>query len=460
MKILLFISFGFISLNLLAQKHTFDVLSFTPPKGWSKETKEGIISYTKANNTKKTWCRINIFKSTASKGNIQTDFASEWTELIEKTCKATDSAQAGDITELKGWKVKTGIGKFTFNNAGAISILTTFSGFGKCASVVALTNSETYLPEIEKMLASADLKKTAANDVITSPVKPVQPSVTKKDGYTFTTTNFDDGWTSVAMEDWVEVTKGNITLLIHYPNKTTNEYIPDGNKALLIAWDNVVAPRYSNLKNFKTAYINTSDYPHLAMGSAVENAGGKEVFIVFFRQGKTGWLEFVSPDKKSFIQSFKFDPETIQWNSESDLLKPLAQMASYNKFAVAASDFSGTWTSDFSALHDMYNIYTGNYAATTINQSKETFNFSGNGTYSWHLIVVSGYVGNAKFNQAKSNGKITVVNNWQVSCSDIEGKPKKYYAYFSCIKGARLLNLLDADYPGTGMYTVYGLKTK
>jgi hypothetical protein len=29
--------------------------------------------------------------------------------------------------------------------------------------------------------------------------------------------------------------------------------------------------------------------------------------------------------------------------------------------------------------------------------------------------------------------------NWQITCSDIEGKPRTYAAYFSCIKGFRLL---------------------
>jgi hypothetical protein len=38
----------------------------------------------------------------------------------------------------------------------------------------------------------------------------------------------------------------------------------------------------------------------------------------------------------------------------------------------------------------------------------------------------------------------------------IENKPGTYNAFFSCIKGARILNLLDADSPGSGIYTRYG----
>ncbi|MBL7708732.1 MAG: hypothetical protein JNJ86_06645, partial [Chitinophagaceae bacterium] len=83
--------------------------------------------------------------------------------------------------------------------------------------------------------------------------------------------------------------------------------------------------------------------------------------------------------------------------------------------------------------------------------------FGAGSTYNWKLLVVNGMVGNMKFNQVKSAGKFSVPNNWQVHFSDIEGKPQKYHAFFSCIKGARILNLLNAEYPGSGIYTQYGL---
>jgi hypothetical protein len=139
-------------------------------------------------------------------------------------------------------------------------------------------------------------------------------------------------------------------------------------------------------------------------------------------------------------------------------MKPLSQMTTYNKFAVAASDFTGTWTSDFTGVQQLYHVYTGNYAGMNINQSNEEFVFGAGGTYNWKLLVVNGMVGNMKYNQVKSTGKLTVLNNWQVSCSSIEGRPKKYHAFFSYIKGARLLHLLDANAPGSGIYTIYGKK--
>jgi hypothetical protein len=291
--------------------------------------------------------------------------------------------------------------------------------------------------------------------VQTQTSQPAAPA--RKSSFRFTTTNFDDGWTSTEQEDWVEAVKGQIKVLIHYPKEGTI-FPADPEPLTNAAWNILVAQRYSSMKSYKTAYISTYDRPYLGMGYAVEKASGKQVFVLLFRQGNSGWLEFIAPDKNSFIQQFKFDPETIKWDSESDLLKPLAQMVSYNKFAVAESDFSGTWTSDFTGVQQLYSVYTGNYAGMNINQSNEEFVFGAGSSYSWRLLVVNGMVGNIKYANVKSAGNFSVPNNWQIHFSKIESGAKTYNAYWSSIKGARLLHLLDANTPGSGIPTVYGKK--
>jgi len=305
------------------------------------------------------------------------------------------------------------------------------------------------LPGGEQLLP-VELQKQPVKGSVVQPATSVTNS-----GFKFTTTNFDDGWTSVVQEDWVEVTKGSTRVLLHYPKEGTI-FPADPEPLTNAAWNILVAPRYSNLKNYKTSYISTYNRPYLGMGYATEKATGKNVFIVFFRQGDSGWLEFISLDKNSFIQQFKFDPETIKWDSESNLMVPLLNMTGYNKFAVAASDLKGKWTSDFTGIQQLYNVYTGAYAGMNMNQSNEEFIFTGN-TYNWKLLVVNGMVGNAKYTEVKSAGQFTVPNNWQVHFTKIESKVRTYHAFWSCIKGARVLNLLPVDAPGTGIYEKYGL---
>lgn len=455
-KIFLFCIFCIPATLCLAQNKTFDLVEYVlpksaPGKAWKEEATGNITSYTTTNNKNGTWCRISVVKSTVSKGNIDADFKSEWKELVVKNYKPTDTAQINEVTEANGWQIKLGSAKFKFNNKDAMVMLTTASGFERCVSIIIATNSQDYLNDIQGFLENVELAKLKS----TPGINNNQTVQTKSNSFQFTTSNFDDGWTSTVQEDWVEVKKGKIKVLLHYPKEGT-VFPADPEPLTNAAWNILVAPRYSNLKNYRTAYISTYNRPYLGMGYATENSTGKEVFVVLFRQGE-GWIEFITPDKNTFVQQFKLDPETVKWDTDSDLMIPLANMKTYNRFAVAASDFKGKWTSDFTGIQQLYNVYTGNYAGMNTHQSSIIFDFKEGNTYYWKLLAVNGMVGNLKFDQVESTGTFSVPNNWQLKCSKIEKGPKLYHAFWSCIKGARILNLLDAEYPGSGIYTQYGL---
>jgi len=450
-KIILF-CFCLSAITSIAQKQTYDLVSYLPPVGWKREVKSNMTVYTLTNNKKSSWCQVFIVKSTTSKGSAEADFESEWQELVVKSYHPSGTPQSEGAKELDGWKIKMSVGKFLFNRRDAVVLLTTASGYDRCMSIVAIMNSEDYNTAVSKLLESVEMvKPSAKTSLAQTNTIPVGDNK-----FVFSTTNFDDGWKSTVQEDWVEAAKGNIRVLLHYPKEGTI-FAADPAPLINAAWDILVAPRYSNLKNYKTAYIMTYDRPYLGMGYATENATGKNVFIVLFRQGGSGWIEFIAPNKNSFIQQYKFDPETIQWDSNSDLMIPLANMISYNKFAVAASDFKGKWTSDFTGIQQLYNVYTGQYAGMNVNQSNEEFTFNTGNSYNWKLLVVNGMVGNTKYTEVKSAGQFTVPNNWQIAFSKIETRARTYHAFWSCIKGARILNLLPSEAPGSGIYTKYGL---
>lgn len=446
-------------IDTLAQNQTFDFTTFTPPAGWKKNISESTIQFTKEDNIKGTYCAISLFKAVPGTADSKKNFDATWETVVKELVTVSAAPQMQPVAKEDGWEAQTGYAQFESEGNKGLVMLVTSSGFEKMVNIIILTNTDVYEKNITDFLESVSFNKsvtkTNTNNKVAPPInKPVVTPVTTS-GFTFSTTNFDDGWTSTVQEDWVEVTKGNVKVLLHYP-KAGTIFPADPDPLTTAAWNILVAPRYSNLKNYKTSYINTYDRPYLGMGYATDNTSSKQVFILLFRQGSSGWLEFVTPDKNTFVQQYKFDPETIRWDSESDLLKPLAAMASYNKFAVAASDFKGAWTSDFTGVQQLYNVYSGQYAGMNINQSSQTFQFGAGNTYNWKILAVNGMVGAIKYGQAKSVGKFSIPNNWQIQFSDIEGKPKKYNAYFSCLKGARLLMLLDAQYPGSGIYTAFG----
>ena len=458
MKNLALVTLLFLTTSSLAQSsETFDLTTYTIPAEWKKNSdneNKDLTVYNITNNVKGTYCQVAIYKSTTSKGNLQADFDSEWQGLIVNTYKPSTKPELVPAASENGWQAQGGVAPFEFNNAQSIAMLVTMSGYGRCTSIVILTNTEDYQPQIEKFLESVSMKKleTPITTVVTPPTTtPTTPNVAaKSSGYKFNTINFDDGWTSTEQEDWVQVVKGNITVLIHYPNKNADAYNTDLLDGLKNAWNILVAPKYSTASNFEFKPISSWQSIEFAEADAVEKNTGKTVHVVLFKihysGGKGRYLEFITPDKKTFEQEFgPYHNTSYGWEN-------VEKMATYNRFAVSAEDLKGKWSSNFSGMTQYVNAYTGVSAGATAHSSVQNFIFGESNKYHWDISMASGMVGAMKFQSAKSEGTFTMLNNWQVKFSDIEGKPKTYDVYFSCIKGSRILSLSDTSYPG---YTDY-----
>jgi len=450
------------TLSFAQKRETFDLATYVIPTGWKKANEtNNVVSYAITNNLKGIYCQIGIYASTASKGSLQADFESEWQELIVNTYKPTAKPELVPTASENGWDAQGGVAPFDFSGAQSIAMLVTMSNHDKCMSIVILTNTEDFKADAEEFLDSVEPKKvetTSQPVTVTSTIPetktPLVSSTAIKNTFAFNTTNFDDGWTSTVQEDWIEVRKGNIKVLIHYPNKSADAYNSVLMDGLKNAWNILVAPRYSTASNFEFKPISGWQSIEFAEADAVENETNKSVHVVLFKMnysnGSGKYLEFITPDKITYEQEFGvYQQKSYGWEK-------VEAMANYNKFAVAATDLIGSWTSNYSGMIQYVNASTGLDAGANAHSSNESFEFMADNTYKWNIGVANGMVGNMKFESAKSAGKFSLPSNWQIYFSDLEGKPKTYNAYFSCLKGARLLWLEDSAY--TIGYTAYGKK--
>ncbi len=136
----------------------------------------------------------------------------------------------------------------------------------------------------------------------TVPAEPVKPTYQQASnaGFAFTTTNFDDGWTSSVQDDWVQVTKGNIKVLIHYPNKQADAYNSVVMDGLKNAWNVLVAPKYSSASNFEFKPLTNWEPIEFAEADMVEKSSGRQVHVVLFKKdynsGGGKYVEFITPD--------------------------------------------------------------------------------------------------------------------------------------------------------------------
>lgn len=435
-----------------AQTKKFDILSFTVPAKFKliEQNKRMIYQAKEAN----TFGQVQLWPAQQATTDPKVNFKSDWDFFAGTKYNMGEPAET-QTEKQNGWDIITGVGFAEVDGAKFIVSVSTFTQGDISWCAVTQFNDEKYAADIDKLLGSinADVTKfvrktnpqgnqTVNNNNSNNPGsnKPVS------NGFQFTTTNFDDGWVAIPQEDWVLATKGNIKVHIHYPNKLADEYHHDGDFRLKRDWDILVAPRYSNATNM---FFKDGDQffsrPNYASAEVTDNATGKRVYVVLYKRtyyNDNKYVEIIASNQAAFEAMFG-NYETNKANKTWDALNTLQEK---NKFAVAASDLKGTWTNNLSNAVSYVNVFTNTDLGMFTTSTSENFQFTGGGRYTWDLAAGNGWTGNVQFQTRESKGQVTVPDNWHVQFSDIEGKPRKYEAMFSCIKGLRILWLDGKPY--------------
>lgn len=138
----------------LAQKQTFDIVSYMPPKNWTENQGGGNISYSRIDGA--SWAQIAIYQHRNSEGNVQADFDKEWNELIASG-KAISPPEKTKPQASKGWTTMSGSGVWQYNGANVAGILTVYSNNSVCVSVLCNTTAQPYLKDYQSLIASLDI---------------------------------------------------------------------------------------------------------------------------------------------------------------------------------------------------------------------------------------------------------------------------------------------------------------
>lgn len=190
-----------ISVQAISQTETFDIVTYTPPKDWKKEARQGVVNYTNVNTTTGGFCVIAIYASTASTGDAQKDFKNEWKELVITPYKAEANPQS-EIQTTEGWEIVTGAANVKLDGTNVYIILTVFSGFGKTVSVRTSLNDQSYTAQLDALFASMELDKTKTATVNNNNSVPVTSGAAGKFGQMIYIT--PAGWSEKAYQNAVE----------------------------------------------------------------------------------------------------------------------------------------------------------------------------------------------------------------------------------------------------------------
>lgn len=450
--VLLLVGLGSIlSHAVYSQTQTFDIATFTPPQDWKRESVDFAASYIITNNKTGGWCRVAIYKSIGSSGDPLIDFKSEWNNLAAKDHEGIITPTP-ETTLEDGWTANSGVGKFIWQQKDAFILLNTISGYGKVLSITVTMNSDEFMKDVEKFLNSLELVKpegqVVTSNVPTGKQEPEQPILISgapgNQGISLSTTNFDDGWVAQPFADYVRVTKGNITVLLHYPIEITDELRNTGDVEGNL-FDRLMQPRYvvSNIRKYDNGgpcYFCVYFYE----ADVVEKSSGKKYyagFRVFTESGVSRCVEILSPSAQDFQQEFPTQEK-------------VEALRGYNKFAVSQKDLLGTWEESGGSYVNMYSTVTGAYAGMNSSSSADKFIFKNDGTYFSNHKGAFGMVGSMTFFDQKYNGSYTVTN-WDITATKrFEGKTDVFWAEFEAVRGGRVLHLTDKTASGIRYHLV------
>ena len=264
-------------------------------------------------------------------------------------------------------------------------------------------------------------------------------------GISISTTNFDDGWMATPQADWVQLTKNNIAVYLHFALTLPDELVSgDGDPILNYFWNLLIVPRYTITQVLKMpfdpyAYKRT----YFMEATATDNNTGQQVFLAFRIMIDNGIASCIE------IKTTTRDEYAIEFPN----LDKVAAMSGYNRFAISSTDNPGKWMESKGGFAQYYNVYNGNYAGMNAVSIQSQLTIGTDGQLLLEHKGAGGMVGNQQFFSEKYNGPYTMTN-WDISFTDQSGKQTSYHAFYQAVKNGRILYLQNKQYSGQEYFFV------
>ncbi|MET0464061.1 MAG: hypothetical protein ABW007_12945 [Chitinophagaceae bacterium] len=432
--------FTLCTVNTFSQKETYDLVSYTIPDKWQKQQHANGVQLSAGDEKKGSYSAIVILHSSPTTAAVQADFTNDWETLIKKTVTVSSAPAMLDPVENDGWKILTGTAPYTDGKSKGVAMLMTASGYDKKISILLISNTDVHQPAVQGFFESVDFIKP----VVQQPSPATQPiAATFRSSYKFTTTNFDNGWTATEQADGVQLTKGSVNALLHYPDDVTEKYYPYSEDAVKTCWAHLVAGRYATVSNLKIFAQSSAVYKPAKMAEAdvTDKATGRSLYVVLFQRGDSYWTELIAPDRNSFIKQFNVKVAELEPMAPNNIFDVFSSLSDLNRFAVAPADLTGKWTSSSASNIAYANVYTGAYAGGTVAGSNHAFSFLPGNQYSSTHNGGYGTTGNVQTYKQSFKGSVTVTD-WSVTLTKRSGgKTEKFDAWFVAAKEGRVLML-------------------
>lgn len=161
-KVRILIILPLLSLQLFAQKTSFDLARFALPAGWTKTNNNGVLLLSPAPKGN-SYCMVSLYPSVNSAGSVTNDFNAAWKQLVADRLSPLGKPQTEKGESENGWDNLTGYAYFKLDGNKMLALLTTSTGYDKAMSMLLITNDQAYEGEINGFLNSFEMTKPSGN---------------------------------------------------------------------------------------------------------------------------------------------------------------------------------------------------------------------------------------------------------------------------------------------------------
>lgn len=292
-------------------------------------------------------------------------------------------------------------------------------------------------------LTVAGLRAAAGKPQQAPPENGAAPAAARD--YTYHTTNFTEGWVGTLQEDHVQLTKGDLQVLLTFVERfDMSEFSGTGKELRHHYWQTVVSKFFATGETQFERGGALSDFSEdFIEGPAQDRRTGarRHVAMIVRVVAFTGTLSLViasAPDRDSLWRQF---PKANR-KYDNDLLP----MYGFNKFAVGPKDLLGAWVSGNNGkTMNWYSTTTGENVGATAATSSDRFVFADDGTYTSTHKGATGVIGALNTFQQEYRGQYTLTG-WSLTATKRwQGKTEQFDAWFEAVRGGRVLHLENAS---------------
>jgi hypothetical protein len=164
--LVVFCAFLFLSFTGFAQEETFDIVSYTIPKGWQKQQVNGGVQLFITDNKTGVYAIAIVTQSMASTGSAESDFNSQWKSLLVNTVNSITGPVKIEPATDEGWEIHSGNGNYVDRGIKGLATLITATGYDKTVAAVIMTNTQQYQNDLLTFINSLELAKMTTNTTV------------------------------------------------------------------------------------------------------------------------------------------------------------------------------------------------------------------------------------------------------------------------------------------------------